>query len=111
MDMAAISFSLAIIRISMTKARRQSTCAKFRLTHYPPGFSAAPHFSFLPLERHANGPPSGPNLSYRAALWPTRIVFKNASEHSQGLNQIFPGYDGVFTSRLRDDDVKICNGK
>src|SRR5580704_9816101 len=29
----------------------------------------------------------------------------------KGLNRIFPGYHGVFTSRLRDNEVKIRNRK
>src|SRR5207244_3062710 len=38
----------------------------------------------LLFERHANGPPSGPDLSYHAASWPTRLASGNASELSQG---------------------------
>ena len=39
------------------------------------------------FERHANGPPSGPDLPYHAALWPAPSVFKNTSEPSQGILQ------------------------
>jgi hypothetical protein len=45
--------------------------------------------------------PSGPDLSYHAALWPAHIVSKNASKCPQELNQIFPKYYGVFTTITR----------
>jgi hypothetical protein len=35
------------------------------------------------FERHANGPPSGPDLSYRAASWPALLVFGHTPVQSQ----------------------------
>src|SRR5713101_9091951 len=56
------------------------------------------------FERHANGPPSGPDLSYHAASWPARTVFKNASEPSQRTKPNIYRISGVFTSRLQDNE-------
>jgi hypothetical protein len=41
-------------------------------------------------------------------LW--LAAFKNSTKHSQRRNRLIPRYDGVFTSRLRHNDLKICNG-
>src|ERR1700678_3154636 len=54
------------------------------------------------FERHANGPPPGPDLSYYAASWPTYYVPVDAARRSQGANRLFSGAHGILVESYCD---------